>query len=278
MRAFIIIIVILLGFPYNIQGQKKDKIKGNKEVISISKEIKEPFEKIEISDDITVELQRGFKNSYVLTTDQNLIEEVAVDVENEVLKIYTKSKITKSKKLNLIITLKSINSLIVNDNSFVKNSKNLEIDYLSIVLNNSSKIDLDLDIAEKIEIYLNDNAGGKLILNAEQILINMKNRSDLKAKLKKCKNLEISLENSAGIKLDGDVDKSLYNVKGSSNLDAKKLRTRSAFLHSKNRSDIFVNASKSIVIEAEGRSKIFVYGNPDIDLKGLTDKSRIIKK
>ncbi|SDR72072.1 GIN domain-containing protein [Christiangramia echinicola] len=278
MRAFILILILLLGFPYDILGQKKEKIKGNKEVISISKEIKEPFERIEISDDVTVELQRGIRNSYTLTTDQNLIEEVAVEVQNEILKIYTKSKITNSKKLYLIITLESINSLIVNDNSLVKSAESLEINNLNIVLNNSSKIDLDLNIGQNIEIYFSDNAGGKITLNAKQILIDMKNRSDLKAKLIQCQNLEIRLKNSAGIKLDGDVDKSFYNVEGTSNLDAKKLKTRSAVLNSKNRTDIYVNAAKSIVIDAEGKSKIYIYGNPEIDLKGLTDHSRIIKK
>lgn len=105
----------------------------------------------------------------------------------------------------------------------------------------------------------------------------MKNRSDLKAKFD-TPNLKVNLENSADLKLDGSSNHAEYNLKDSSNLNAKKLKSQTAILNSKNRSDIHVDASKQIEIDAEGKSKIYVYGNPEINVKGLTDKSRIIKR
>ena len=268
---------MILLLTFSCKAQKKDKIKGDREVISISEDIKDNFEKIEISDDINVTLQKGLRTSYILTADRNLIEEVEIEVKNGTLKIYTKSNIVSSKKLEVYLSLKSFNSIVVNDNAIVKSSGKFEIEYLKVTMNNSSKIDLDLNVEKSTEINLFDNSGGKLSLRSDDVLINMKNRTDLNAKLKS-KNLEVNLEKSAAIKLDGEADDASYNVEDTSNLDAKKLKSRTAVLNSKNRTDIYINASKTIEITAEGKSKIYIYGNPTIKINGFVDKSRIIKK
>lgn len=268
---------MILLLTFSCKAQKKDKIKGDREVISISEDIKDNFENIEISDNISVNLQKGLRTSYILTADRNLIEEVEIEVKNGTLKIYTKSNIGSSKKLEIYLSLKSFNSIIVNDDAIVKSSGKFEIEYLKVTMNNSSKIDLDLNVEKSTEINLFDNSVGKLSLRSDDVLINMKNRTDLNAKLKS-KNLEVNLEKSAAIKLDGEADDASYNVEDTSNLDAKKLKSRTAVLNSKNRTDIYINAAKTIEITAEGKSKIYIYGNPTIKINGFVDKSRIIKK
>ncbi|SHJ84640.1 Putative auto-transporter adhesin, head GIN domain [Arenibacter nanhaiticus] len=277
MKVIILFLMVLIGFPNDILAQKRDKIKGDKEVISISEEIKDQFEKIEVADNITVILQHGSRNSYILTTDQNLVAEVDVRVEGDVLKIFTKSKIVNSKKLEIYLSVKNLNFLIVKDNAFVKNSKKIALENLHISLRNSSKVDLKLEVKHNTEINMSDNTGGKLSFSSHDVLINMKNRTDLKAKLN-CKKLAVTLEKSAGLKLNGDADNATYTIEGSSNLDAKKMKTRYASLDSKNRTDIYINASKNIEITAAGKSTIFVYGNPNIKIVGFTDSSKIIKK
>jgi len=276
MKSLILVLFILI-VPFQLDAQKKDKIKGDKEVVSTSGEIKESFDKLEVSDNITVEIQNANRNSYVLTADQNLLEEVEIEVRDETLKISTKSKITSSKKLYLNLNIQDLKSLIINDDAMVKNSSRFQTDKLSMVLNNSAKIELDLDVQQTLEVYFSHNSGGKIDSDAGNILINMKNRSDLKAKFD-TPNLQVNLENSADLKLDGSSKHAEYNLQDSSNLNAKKLKTQTAILNSKNRSDIHVDASKEIEIDAEGKSKIYVYGNPEIKVRGLTDKSRIIKR
>ena len=44
------------------------------------------------------------------------------------------------------------------------------------------------------------------------------------------------------------------------------------------RADVYVYAGKDLELFAEGKSNIYVYGDPKIEVKGLTDKSKIIKK
>ncbi len=277
MKNLIFLLIVLLISPVEFHAQKKQKIKGDKQVVSTSGEITGEFNKLEVSDNLLVEIQTSSRNSYVLTTDQNLSEEVQVDVRDGVLKISTRSKIVNSKKLHLFLNLVTIESISLNDQAVVKSGSRLNLDKIDVYLNNSSEIDMNLNIKQEATFFLNNNSKGKLDLRANKIVVNMKDRSDLKADFNS-EELRVVLHKNAGVKLDGKAEKVFYELSGSSNLNAKKLKTQTAVLNSKNNSDIYVDASKTIEINAEGKSKIYVYGNPDIQIKGFTDKSRIIKK
>lgn len=56
------------------------------------------------------------------------------------------------------------------------------------------------------------------------------------------------------------------------------MKANTASLSASNNTDIFVHATKNLIIDTELKSKVFVYGNLKIELKGLPDRSRIIKK
>jgi len=56
------------------------------------------------------------------------------------------------------------------------------------------------------------------------------------------------------------------------------MKANTASLSASNNTDIFVHATKNLIKEAEVKSKVFVYGNPKIELKDLPDRSRILKK
>jgi hypothetical protein len=65
---------------------------------------------------------------------------------------------------------------------------------------------------------------------------------------------------------------------GSSDIKAKKLMATNAILNSSNSSDVYIYAGMTLSIYASGKSEIYVYGNPNIQVEGLNDKSQIIKK
>ena len=277
MKTLIILLIFSFLYPVSTNAQKKTKIKGDREVISTSGEVKEPFNSIKISNNIQLEIENASRNSYVLTTDQNLMEEVEIIVRDNTLEIFTKSKITNSKKLHLFLKVKDLNFLTLNDEARIKNRGKFRTNEIKITANNSSRLDLDLEITENADLSLLDNAGGKIAISADIISLIMKDRTDLKGNLD-CKELNVNLEKKADLKLDGKTDDSVYNLEDNASLDAKKLKARKVILNSKNRSDIYVHATKSIAIQAEGKSKIFLYGNPEVEIKGFTDKSSIIKK
>ena len=139
-KSILIVLVLFIGsIGYS---QSKDKIKGNREVVSESKDLDEKFNALEISDNITVIISHGNKNSYVLNTDSNLVEEIQFVVINDVLKIYTSKKISSFKELEVNLKVIGIDRIILRDDAVVKTDKKLKLDKILIDGSNSSKFDM----------------------------------------------------------------------------------------------------------------------------------------
>ena len=257
-------------------AQKLEKIKGDKEVISVTNSIDKEFSILEISNNLKVTLAQSNKNNYVLTTDQNLAEVVSVEVINGVLKLYTTAKITGSKKLEIFLSVKEISTIILNDDAELETQGTLSSDEFSFTGNESTKFDLDIE-SKNASFILTKNTGGKIDLKSKDVTINIGDRSDLKGKIS-ANNLTAQLSKSAQLDVDGKVNNANFNLKNSAELKAKKLKSGTAILNSSNNTDIYIHATKNLVIDADGKSKVFVYGNPKIEIKGFTNSSRIIKK
>ena len=72
MKKLILLLPLLLTFSFASIAQKKDKIKGDKNVTTVTNNIDKGFTAIEISDDLKVNLTKSVANSYILTTKKNL--------------------------------------------------------------------------------------------------------------------------------------------------------------------------------------------------------------
>jgi len=271
------IIILLIFFIGSIgYSQSKDKIKGNREVVSETKDLDKKFNALEIADNITVSISRGNKNSYVLNTDENLVEEVQFVVLNNVLKIFTSKKISNFKKLEVDLKVIEIDRIILRDDAIVKTDKKLSLDKILIDGNDSSKFELELE-ATAVQIKMYKNAGGKINIKAKNLQLEMKDRTDLKGKIN-TDNLKASLKNRAQLTLSGDSKNSEFRLEDSADLDAKKMDSRTAVLFSSNNSDVYIRVSRKLEVTSDGKSKIYVYGKADVQLTGFTDKSKIIKK
>jgi hypothetical protein len=273
-KSIIILLVLFIGsIGYS---QSKNKIKGSREVVAISMDLDKKFNALEIDDNITVFLSQGNKNSYVLNTDGNLVDEVQFLVVNNVLKIFTSKKISSFKELEVNLKVIGIDHIILRDDAVVKTNKKLSFDKILIDGNNSSKFDMEIE-TDELQINMRKNAGGKISIKAKSLQIEMEDRTDLKGKIN-TDNLKVSLKNKAQLTLSGDSKNSDFRLANSADLDAKKMDSGTAVLFSSNNSDVYIRVSRKLEVTSDGKSRIYVYGKADVQLTGFTDKSKIIKK
>ena len=275
MKTLLCIFLIICTANLSL-AQKTEKIKGDKEVITVTNSIDKEFSILEINNNLKVTVVQSNKNSYVLTTDKNLADVVNIEVKNGVLKIHTTAKITGSKKLEIFLSVKNLSEIILNDDAELETQGTLSSDIFSLTGNQSSKFDLDLE-TKNASIILTKNSGGKIELKSKEASLNISDRTDLKGKIDSDK-LSVQLSKSGQLDLDGKVKTAIFDIKNSAELKAKKMKANTVSLNASNNTDIYVHATKDLIIDAEGKSKVFVYGNPKIEVKGLTDSSRIIKK
>lgn len=271
-----IIIAISILFTINISAQKKPKIKGDKDVVTISKVMEKGYNAIEIDDALEVILKQGDVNSYTLTTDKNLQDIIQFTVNDSVLKIYTTNKITSSKKLEINLSFINLEHITLKNDAEVKGEGLFESNVMYINVYNSSKIDLNVK-ADEVIVTMQRNSSGKLKSSSNNTTIIMTDKTDLDASVL-AEKTTVTLTKSAQLDLTGDSDMVAFNLKDASNLDAREMKTSSADLYTSNKTDVHVYAGKNLELYAQGKSIIYVYGDPKIEVKGLTDKSKIIKK
>ena len=271
-----ITIIILVMFSLTVTAQKKPKIKGDKDVITTNNIIEKGFNAIEIDDALEVALVQSNQNSYDLTTDKNLQEIVRFTVNDSVLKIYTTSRITSSKKLEINLKFLNLEHITLKNDAKVEGEGRFKSAIIYVNAYNSSKFNLDLD-ADEVILTMQRNASGKLKTRSINTTIVMTDRTDLDASIIANKTT-VTLTKTAQLNLEGDSDMVAFNLKDGSKLDARKMKTSSADLYTSNNSDVYVYAGKNLELYAQGNSVIYVYGDPKIEVKGLTDKSKIIKK
>lgn len=257
-------------------AQKKDKIKGNKLVTEITRILPQEFNALELDDNIDITISQGNQNSYHLAVDDNLVDIIKFEVRDSILKISTTHDITAMKKMEIDLVVSELEHIILKNNTKIKSNGRLNSEKVYLSSYNDARFDLDLK-ADDITVTMHRNAGGKLSLKSENTTVVMNDRTDLKADIQ-CEKIRVTLNNSAQFNVDGSADYAAFNLKGSAELDAKRMKVSTVDLYTTNNSDVNVHARRNLEVYAQGKSNVFVYGDPNIEIKGLTDKSKIIKK
>lgn len=272
----IVLAVLALSMTTLSFAQKKPKIKGDKDVVTTINTLSNGFNILHIDDALEVSMTQSTKNAYTLTTDKNLQDIVQFNVKDSVLKIYTSNRITGSKKLKIHLDFINIEHITLKNDAEIEVKGKMEAKVLHLSAFNGSKFDMDVNV-EELQVNLQNNAGGKLKARSTNATINMDGRTDLKANIV-TETTTVNLAKTAELTLEGDSDSVAFDLKDSAALDAKKMKVSAVNLYTSNNADVYVYASKNLELYAEGKSNIYVYGDPKIEIKGLADKSKIIKK
>lgn len=274
MKQLITLCLSLIIFT-SCSAQKLTKIKGNREVTDIYKNLDE-FDGIEVHGDIEVTLKRGEYNGYHLKTDENLVAVINIEVVKGVLQIKPTHRIQSSKKLELDITYTTLDEITLRDNVTLKSLNKIDLNELTFAAFDDSEYDLDINVVNGVFI-LNNNSKGDLKLKGGTQKMIFNENAYLKGDFTILE-LELEINKRADVNLKGDVVNLKLTATGTSDVKAEDLESESADIIASGKADIYVYASKTLRLYAQGKSFIYVYGNPDIQVEGLNDKSQIIKK
>ena len=268
-------IIAMLFMSLTAFAQKKMKIDGNKVVTDVFKTL-EDFHAIEIAGDLEVNLTQTADNGYHLKTDENLVDVIKFDILNGVLKIYSTHEIKKSKELVIDLTYIDIDAITLTGKAQLNSKNRLTFDKLLFTANDDSKYELDMH-TKSATFNLGQSSKGDIQLKGDKAIMILNDNAFLKGDIV-VDNLDLTVNKRADMDIDGDATNLKLTATGSSDIKAKKLRATYADLNASNSSDIYVNASKELKIYTKGKSNVYVYGNPEVKVDGLNDKSKIIKK
>jgi hypothetical protein len=271
--ALLFIAVLITGFSY---GQKREKVKGSKNVTIEKKEITN-FENLEIEDNIEILLIKGDKCSLEIEADDNLHNEININSNGNTLRLTTLKEVSGFKKfLVKVFYNNDFKLLLAKHESVITATTEVELDNFTIKSFDYSKILMNAKI-KTFTIMQNDKSKSELNLKSEITTIELSKNAQLKA-LIAATQLKVDLYQKSIAIVEGDVNELKLRLDNNSEFTGMNLISKTAELIAESNSTTKINVVTNATIEASGKSEIQFYGDAKIELKKFTENTVIMKK
>ena len=276
MKKLIFIMLAIMSLSAN--AQKKEKIKGNREVL-IKKFTIAPFSAIEVGEKFKVKLQKATDTTRVIIeADDNLFDVIHFNVEDDVLKFWTTMEIVKKKRLSVTVFVpEQFNKIKLVEKGQVFNDEQLELKKLSMETYSKSEAKLNLNIIDDFELTATDKSDIELEVTAPKAVVKMLENADLKAVVT-IKSVSVEVNKSANCELEGNIDQLVLKAGQKSKVKAEKLMAKEVNLSAFDKANIYINVSKQIIMNLSGKTETYLYGSPEIKLKSFEGNAVLYKK
>lgn len=270
----IVVVVFVFCFGFQTFGQRKPKIKGNRNVVVMSENLPS-FSAISLSDDIEVMIEKGSVESVAVEADDNLIDVLKFKVSDGTLYISSFYNITSKKKLDITIFYTELNALTIN-NGLITMKDVITSDYLDVKTTGAARLVLNAS-ADIINIHMEENSSGDFNVASDSLNLIFKDRIDAKIYATGQSN-SLYMYKNASVKMEGNTELFSAKLYGNSALKAAEFTSNTIILTSEDSPNASVFASEKFELSSKGASKTSLYGNPVIAIREFLDTSELHKE
>ncbi|MFP5436184.1 MAG: GIN domain-containing protein [Bacteroidia bacterium] len=272
-------LLALLVFTLPSFAQKRDKIKGSKNVTVVQKEL-QPFDNIEIEDNIEAYLVTGAAKALEIEADDNLQDVITAEVKGNTLRIYTSKEITSAKKIavrvNYTATLKNITA---KHEAILYALTDMQIDSLNVKSIDYAKLYMNIK-GRYFGLSMNDKTKAELNLKSDKTTIDMRKDAEIKA-LVNGKEIKLDMYQKTAAAIEGDAGLATVRLDNMSEFTGKRFTAKKMELTTESYTKASVMVAENLVMSASGKSVTEVFGNPEklvITLKKFADSAVLAKK
>ena len=199
-----------------------NRVNGNKNVITEERKVSEDFTGIKVSTGIDLYISQGSKNKITVEADENLHDIIMTEINNGVLKIYSKKNIWRAKARKVYVTVINLHMLKATSGS---------------------------------DVYTED------IIEADEISISATSGADIRFSLNAV-SVETSATSGSDIKISGTTTNHASSATSGSSIDAYNLESKNTIAKATSGADINIYASEKIEAKATSGGDIDFKGNP----------------
>lgn len=276
MNKLIFTLLLICTSVSYTSAQDDEKIKGDRNV-TIKQTYIDPFNKIIVGEDFSVEIIYNSKPSVEIETDDNLHQYIEFGVANGVLTFKTTKRITSSKKMNIKVNytegLENIETL---EDGEIRSLTSLELKNTTLKTSGSSKAYLNIKTG-KFDFISSDKARSKLNVNATSSIIVLSDNTKVEALLNS-KTTKMDLYQKATGNIEGTCEDFTLRTDLSASFNGKEFSSNTCNLISEGNSSATVRANTSIIAEISGNSEVYFYGAGNITLTKFLDSAKLQKK
>jgi len=268
------VLLLLVCTSFGLQAQRKPKIKGNRSVIEVNKELP-PFNSIRLVDDLVLTLKRTLEPGYSITADDNLIDILKFKVEDSTLVVSSFYQVTAKKKLDITIKYNQLQEISLVDGS-MRSDDLLRSETLKIEATGFSKLNINAD-AEVVNIRMDGNTKGSFNIRADSLHTALSNKADVNIYYDGYRN-HLEMDDTASLFLEGTTDIFSLNMMGNANLKGQNFEAKDiqAIVGASSNARLF--AAEQLNLSQSGSSKCYLYGDPKITMAAFSDTSELYKR
>jgi hypothetical protein len=276
MHKKVLLFTLVTFLSFSAFGQKKEKIKGNRNVTTNETPINS-FNKILVDEDFYVDVIEGEQASVFIEADDNLHDVIQFTVADSVLSFNTSKKITTRKKLSIkVIYTTTLKEIETTDNGEISSLTSINLDNVIVKSSGSSKAFLNIK-SQTFDLKSNERSRVKLNVTANESKFEMNDNSKLDALIESDR-MNIDMYQRADAKVRGTLDKLKVRSSNSSNIIGKELVTTNCEVLAEDSSDVTVNVTNELFIDVSGSGEVFIYNEPEITLSRFVGTSKLHKK
>jgi hypothetical protein len=262
------LLVCSLGY-----GQRKPKIKGNRSVTTVNKPLK-AFSHLQVTDDLEVVLEPGNEEAVQIEADDNLIDILRFEQDGDTLKISSFYTITGSKELNITLTYQNLKTLRVERGGVVA-EQSIEAGAFDIRLSEGATAILAVRASE-VRLQMEGNASSELNIVSDSLVARFADQSRTFIYSSEG-TMDFSLSGRAVVTLEGTGASLTLSMTDNAALKAAGMQVGgiTAFLNANAQAQLY--ALENLAFEGRDKSKLFVYGEPKIEVLGFYDTAQLHK-
>ncbi len=270
---FLLIALVITAVSF---AQKKEKIKGSK-IVTVTQKDVEPFQNLDINDNLEIFIIKGDKQSIEIEADDNLHDVLKYEMNGNTLQLSSTKEVTGAKKFSVRVTYTNDLKLItVRSEAQLNSLADLQGDNITVKNYDYSKSYLNVK-ATYFTLIMNDRSKAELNAKSESVTVELSKNAEIKA-LVTTQNLKMDLYQKTTVTIEGDAAQAIFRADNNANLTAKKLNAVEMELVAEAYTNVSVNATKNISITATGKTEIQLFGAPKINMVNFADNATLYKK
>lgn len=277
MKKFALLALLALTLPSF--AQKREKVKGSKNVTVTQKEL-QPFDNIEVEDNIEAYLVTGAAKALEIEADDNLQEVITAEVKGTTLRLYTSKEITSAKKIAVRVNYTAaLKGITIKHEAVLYALTDMQVDSLSVKSIDYSKLFMNVK-GRYFGLSMNDKTKAEVNLKSDKSAIDMRKDAQIKA-LINSKDTKLDMYQKTSATIEGDADVATIRLDNTAELTAKRFTVKKMELTTESYSKSSVMVAESLTMSASGKTVTELFGNPDkltVTLKKFSDSAVLAKK
>ena len=275
MKNSFILLLLVFGTVASSLAQELEKSKKDRN-LTITQTYIDGFKKIIIGEDLDVELVYNKKPSVEIKADNNHHKHIKIAVVDSVLTITT-SKEIRVKKLKIKVNYgDNFSNIEVNGNAEVRSLTSLELDNATLKTSGSARAYLNIK-ANNFNFVSAEKTKVKLNVTAANVVVEISDNTKMDA-LINATDLKMDLYQRATATIEGDVVNLKLRSDNNSQLNGKNLTAKTCTILTEMDSNIYIEVTDHISIDASGSSDVYLFGNPKITINSFTGTTKLKKK